>query len=187
MTTYIGIDYSYTSPSVCILGEDFRSSQFYFMNSVKKVCIKYNNYEGTRLVKEDFLHDVQRYDFVSNWAMSKIKQHYKPGETKIFMEGFAFGSTTGLVFNIAENGGTLKFKLHKELGEYPTLIAPTSAKKFFTGSGKCGKDGMVMALWKNEGVNVMKDLGLDGKVRSPVHDIVDSYAIAKMGRDTFKA
>lgn len=182
MSSYIGIDYSYTSPSICILGDDFRSSKFYYMNSVKKVCIQALNYEGTRLVKDDFLYDVERYAFVSEWAMQRILKHYVKGETKFFLEGFSFGSSAGLVFNIAENAGTLKYRLHNELGEIPTLIAPKSAKKFYTGNGNCGKDGMVMQLFNSEKVDVMKELGMTGTIKSPVHDIVDSYAIARMGR-----
>ena len=52
----IAIDYSYTSPSVCYLGDTFTDSKFYFMNSVKKVCVSALNYEGTLLKKENFVH-----------------------------------------------------------------------------------------------------------------------------------
>ena len=180
----IGIDYSFTSPSICILGDDFASSKFYFMNSVKKVCVKALNYDGTRLVKDDFIHDVQRYDHVSDWAIEKIMKYYRKGETRIFLEGFSFGSTTGKIFNVAENGGTLKYKLYKHLGEIPTLFAPTSVKKFYTGQGNCGKDSMVFKLYQSENKDVMKELGMSGQVKSPVHDIVDSYAIALLGRHT---
>lgn len=179
---YIGIDYSYTSPSVCILGKDFLSSKFFFMNGTKKVCVSNLNYEGVHFDKKNFKRDIDRFDHVSDWAIDKIANYYKPNQTEIYMEGYSYGSSVGKVFNIAENAGLLKYKIYRNWGLAPELLAPTSVKKFFTGIGNCGKDGMVFALQKNEGVNIMAHLKMTGtKIASPAHDIVDSYAVAKMG------
>lgn len=183
INNWIGIDYSYTSPSICILGNDFLSSKFYFMNSTKKVCVDALNYEGLHFKKDHFKSDIERFDHVSDWALDKIAQYYKPNETGLYMEGYSYGSSVGMVFNIAENAGLLKYKIYEKWGVSPELLAPTSIKKFFTGIGNCGKDGMVFALQKNEGVNIMTHLKMTGsKIASPAHDIVDSYAVAKMGK-----
>lgn len=155
------------------------------MNSVKKVCFKTDQFEGTHMRKDDYPADVKRYDHVSQWAVDKIAKYYKKGETSIFLEGYAYGASAGLVFNIAENGGLLKYKLYKEFDIIPTLFAPTSVKKFYTGSGRAGKDDMIHKLKELEGVDILKLLAID-KPRSPAHDIVDSYAIGLMGKDSMK-
>jgi hypothetical protein len=173
---WIGIDLSYTSPSICVLGDDFLSSKFYFMNSVKKICVSAKNYEGTRMQSSDFLTEMEKYKFVSDWALRCIRPHFRKGHTRISMEGYSFGST-GLVFNIAENGGILKYRLMTELGEFPILVPPKTAKKHYTGNGNANKEAMIWHLQKTENVDIVKHLSMS-KLGSPAHDIVDSYAVA---------
>lgn len=177
----IGIDYSYTSPSICILGENFIDSRFYFLNGSKDVCVERENYNGKHVTKKEFKSEVQRYDFISDWAMSVIKKYFSKDGCIIGLEGFSFGSHTGLVFNIAENGGLLKYKLFKELDYHPILIPPTSIKKFWTGKGNCNKQAMVDTLKSREGVDIVNYMNMS-KLKSPAHDIVDSYAVARMIR-----
>lgn len=93
------------------------------------------------------------------------------------------GSKSGLVLNIAENGGLLKHKLWKA-GIQFINPAPTSVKKFFTGKGNSNKIAMHDAFVEKTG----KDISLlieSKKDGNPVSDIVDSYAMYLYGRENF--
>lgn len=177
-----GIDYSYTSPAICVLGENFEKSKFYFCNQNKKVCVTALNYEGTLLTK-DYSHDSERYDRISNWAIERISQHWTAGST-IILEGYAFGARGGMLFNIAENAGLLKYKLSKEFS-HPEIVSPTAVKKFWTGKGNANKEVMVQTLLDKEGIDIVKWMQMN-KLGSPAHDIVDSYAIALFGKELKK-
>lgn len=170
-----GIDYSYTSPSICVLGDDFRSSYFYFANNNKKVCVKALNYDGTYFEKK--LTNIERYEFLANWAIEKIKQHWEQ-ESKIILEGYSYGSQKGLLFNIAENAGLLKYYIKKTFNVFPEIVSPTTVKKLWTGKGNSSKEIMVKTLLDKEGVDIVRWMNMS-KLTSPAHDIVDSYAIAK--------
>lgn len=56
----------------------------------------------------------------------------------INIEGYAMGIRGGMVFNIGENGGAVKYALHEHALNYH-VTAPTSAKKFITGKGVAEK------------------------------------------------
>lgn len=179
MCSYIGIDYSYTSPAICVLGDDFKASSFFYATYNKKLAEKALNYDGFLLTEE--LKDIQRYYEIAEWAISIIKPYIKEN-VKIAMEGYSFGSSRSLTFNIAENAGLLKFLLFKELNIIPTIIPPTTAKKHFSGSGRANKEDMRQALINKENVDIVEWLGMK-KLNSPAHDIVDSYAIALTLKD----
>ncbi len=120
----VGIDYSMTSPSICVhYGEDWsiRNCQFYFLTDRPKLEGKTNQFNGT-------LHPIhsceeQRYDNISNWAMSIIQP---VDANRIVLEGYSFGST-GRVFHIAENIGLLKHKMWEAKFKFD-VIAPTAIK-----------------------------------------------------------
>lgn len=173
-----GIDYSYTSPSICVLGDDFKSSFFYFANANKKVCVKALNYEGT-LIQKYWADNVDRYETLAKWSVEKIQQHWEAG-SKIILEGYAFGARGSMLFNIAENAGLLKYHLKKSFGLHPEIVAPTAVKKHWTGKGNANKEAMVQTLLDKEGIDIVKWMQMS-KLASPAHDIVDSYAIARTG------
>ena len=66
------------------------------------------------------------------------------------MEGYSFGST-GRVFNIAENTGILKYNLWAALIHFDVL-APTTVKKFATGSGSASKVDMFNQFVEENGI-----------------------------------
>lgn len=174
----IGIDYSYTSPAICILGEDFKSSQFYYANQNKKVAVKARNYQGT-LISKDWKDPIERYTTLALWAVESIKPHIT-NNTKIILENYAFGSRAGLLFNIAENAAILKFHLKREFDIFPDLISPTEVKKKWSGKGNAKKEQMVDTLKEKEGIDIVEWMCMN-KLQSPAHDMVDSYAIARTG------
>jgi len=97
---------------------------------------------------------------------------------QISIEGYSMGSK-GKVFNIAENTGVLKYKIHN-LGIPLEVIPPTTLKKYATTKGNSDKGMMHNSFMKETGINLKKEITPDkGKVDNPVSDIVDSYYICK--------
>jgi len=145
----IGIDYSMTSPSICVhYGEEWsiRNCQFYFLTDRPKLEGKTNQFNGT-------LHPIhsceeQRYDNISNWA------------------------------HIAENIGLLKHKMWEAKFKFD-VIAPTAIKKFATGKGNANKLAMQEAFIAETNIDVKLVLSQSEKQWSPSGDIIDSYYMCK--------
>ncbi len=180
----IGIDYSFTCPSICILGEDFKSSKFYFLIAKQKFSKTFsNNLHG--FFMEPQLDYIRKYEYISSWALNIIKRNLdENSKLRIAVEGYAFGAKSSMVFNIAENCGILKYRLKHELNVTCDIIAPSSAKKFFSGKGNANKEIMINSLKDQEGINLLEIFGTKTFTLSPLHDIVDSYAIAKKLKST---
>lgn len=171
----VGIDYSLTSPCVCVFeGESFsyESCRFYYLTSNKKLDIDTGNIQGD--LHEDYTCSEQRYFNIADWVLTKLRE----GDT-VYLEGYSMGST-GMVFNIAENAGLLKHYLWKEDHEYH-VVAPTVIKKFATGKGNANKEKLQEHFVDETGVDLKKMLGLTEKQWNPSSDVIDAYYICKYG------
>lgn len=171
----VGIDYSLTSPCVCIGNHTefkFDTCKFYFLTDNKKLDVDIDNIRGD--LHLDYNCNEQRYGNITSWVMGLLEE----GD-QVFIEGYSMGST-GRVFNIAENCGLLKHYLWKSKYEF-TVIPPTVIKKFATGKGNANKELMQTAFEKETGYSVKKKLGLTDKQWNPSSDIIDSYYICKLG------
>ena len=185
MTVVAGIDYSLTSPALCVFennGSDycFKNVTAHFRSNLKRFeLFKEGNIHGEN--HKPFKCDMDRYDDISDWAASIL--HGK-GVTKVFLEGYSFGST-GRVFNIAENTAILKYNLW-DAGVDIEIIAPTTIKKFATGKGNANKEKMYEFFVKeNPSIDLRSSLTpRSNNVISPVSDIVDAYYIIKYGLST---
>jgi len=173
----IGIDYSISGPAISILGDDFMSSQHYFATTKKKHVVQYPNIKPF-LIDKNYHHNIDRYEKLADWAIKCIDEHFEVGNTTFVMEGYAFASQSGLICNIAENGGLLKYKIFKRYGLSPEIVAPTALKKLWTGKGNAKKEVMIQSLLDQEGVDILKMMCMD-KPESPAADVVDAYALAK--------
>ena len=98
----IGIDYSLSSPAICVCRGDFKfdNCKIYYLTNVKKYEGDFGNINGR--LHLPYTTEQQRHDQISNWALSIIDTTIG----NIFIEGYSYGSK-GLVFNLAENMGTL--------------------------------------------------------------------------------
>jgi Holliday junction resolvasome RuvABC endonuclease subunit len=173
-----GIDYSLTSPSICVhSGEQWDSKNcvfYYLVNSAKKVVIN-SQFKGQEYPEYD--SDTKRYDNLSSWSSSIIEQH---DVGNCFIEGYAFNAV-GRVFQIAENTGLLKYYLWKS-GRKFDVFAPPAIKKFATTKGNANKEMMYECFLEETGIDIRKELDIkSNKQWNPLSDIVDSYFIAKMG------
>lgn len=94
-------------------------------------------------------------------------------EVHVAMEGYANGRT----FNrekMGELGGVVKMSHASVFGTDPTVVPPTSLKKFVTGKGTASKDDMVKAVqtkWADDVKN---------------NNIADAYGLAEYIRDATK-
>lgn len=172
----VGIDYSLTSPSICVYGlsDEFKldNCTFYYLTSNKKLDIDTDNIFGD--LHTDYKCNEERHYNITKWVMDKLQE-----DDKVFIEGYSLGST-GMVFNIAENCGLLKHYLWKHNYTYE-IIPPTVIKKFATGKGNANKEKMQDAFISETGYDVKKKLNLTDKQWNPSSDIIDSFFICKYG------
>ncbi len=171
--TFVAIDYSIRCPCICKSNnldvsnnkDHFESCKFYYLTDKKKYLIKNNQFCG--IYHEDYLHEQERFDNISNWAMKLI-----PKNSVVLIENYSY-SSKGLVYKIGENCGLLKYKLYKKGIKY-ILVEPTIIKKFFSGKGNSSKDIMYNEFLKRTNIDLNN---IFGTKENPVSDIIDSYAL----------
>lgn len=171
----VGIDYSLTSPCVCIARDKtFSNSFFYFLNDRKTVQGKFHNILGES--HDDYLTDQQRYENIATWVMA-ILAGFNKEDIVVMIEDYSFGSK-GKVFNLAENCGILKYMLYKNGYKFFT-VPPTVVKKFATGKGNATKEKMYEQFVNDTFVELHSIISPTTKLGSPTTDIVDAWYIAR--------
>jgi hypothetical protein len=113
--TIIGIDYSLTSPAICVNNGNL---MFYYLTSKKKwtgvISEEIVGYEH-----KEWTDPIQRFTFISDFALDIISTTNNP---TIYIEGYSFGSKGQGVFQIAENCGILKYSLLEDRVWLPTPL-----------------------------------------------------------------
>ncbi|BAU40022.1 hypothetical protein [Ralstonia phage RSP15] len=180
MTIVAGIDYSMTSPAIAIYDTEKELSfdnLLMFNLSEKK---KYQGVWGNIRIDPTPVWDCpeERFLKIAEWAIDILTENKVE---EVVLEGYAMGSTKGLVFQIAEHASVLKQKLYAK-GIPFTCPAPTSVKKAFAGSGNAKKPDMVEAFEKRFGVSITDILGCP-RAKGSDNDIVDSVANLMMHGD----
>ena len=171
----VGIDYSLTSPAVCVSRDKtFSNSYFYYLNDRKSVQGKFHNILGDQ--HEEYLTDQERYENIASWVLT-ILADFKKEDVVILIEDYSFGSK-GKVFNLAENCGILKYMLYKAGYKFFT-VPPTVVKKSATGKGNATKEKMYEAFVNETGIDLHNIISPTTKLGSPTTDIVDAWYIAR--------
>jgi hypothetical protein len=171
-----GIDYSLNGPSICIFDGsksfNFNNCQFYFLSPIKKYSTIFNkNIHGENF--QDYDEECERYDTISDWAISKIL-----GCEQVAIEDYAFNAQ-GRVFHIAENTGILKYKCYQNCIPVE-VVSPSHIKKLASGKGNADKNLMYQSFVKETNVPIKDIISPNSsEIKSPVSDIVDSYYICK--------
>ena len=189
MRKIAGIDYSLTSPAVCVWEAehydglfDFDTCNLYYLESVQRWKSAVGATTGLLNLHParypEWETEEQRHDLLTDWTMSIIQG------CEVFIEGYAF-ATSGKshVRSVAENTGLLKHKMYKANQSF-TSIPPTVIKKYATGKGNANKDLMYDTFSKEcvAPVGLQKTLRpKSNKLTNPTTDIVDSYWICKYG------
>jgi hypothetical protein len=192
MKRLAGIDYSLTSPAICVWkAEDDRVFDFdgcdiyYLENESKRRASRASPHGILNLHTEvypEWKTEEQRHDLLSDWAMSIVKG------CEVFIEGYAFATSgKSYVRSVAENTGLLKHKMHKERIPF-TSIPPSVIKKYATDKGNANKELMYDAFTAE--LLTPEDLKSritpkSKKLTNPITDIVDAYWICKYGWEGF--
>lgn len=174
-----GIDYSYTSPAICIYNteQELKFENLYFFNfyadSRKK---KLSGVFGGNVFignHPDYTTQEERFRNICKWA-SGILTNFKVKE--VCIEGYSLGATSGLVFNIAENTSLLKQFLDQN-GIPFTTPTPSQVKKNFTGKGNAKKDAMVEEFYGRFPNGHLHEIIGIKEMSKPIDDLVDSCAV----------
>ena len=73
---YVGIDYSLTSPCVCVSRDKtFSNSFFYYLNDRKTVQGKFHNILGDE--HSEYLTDQERYENIAGWVLGILANFEK--------------------------------------------------------------------------------------------------------------
>lgn len=192
MTVRAGIDLSMSSPVICIHDDSkpltFENCEFYSYGNysyAKKLEGRHKNIHILKQPKWDC--NLERYQRISIWVCSVLKLH---NVSKVGIEDYSY-SSKGLVFNIAEMTGVVKYELFKR--KIPILpIAISDIKKSFSGKGNSGKDKMYASFVSKTGVKLSDVInygvaGLNASTSKklletpydvkPIDDLVDAFAV----------
>ena len=173
--TIVGIDYSLTSPAICINNEG--DLMFYYLTNKKKYIGQMaKNILGSE--HQEYDTPIKRFSQISDWVFNILKSTFHKHQ-KVFIEGYSFGSKGQGIFQIAENCGILKYRLQELKITYNTVV-PSVVKKGATGKGNADKDMMYEAFVKETNLDLKKIFDTV-KVNNPLSDIADSYFIQKVG------
>ena len=173
--TIIGIDYSLTSPAVCVNIDGDAGLMFYYLTTKKK-WIGQMSEEIIGYEHKEWTDPIERFKYISDFALDIISPLLNP---QIYIEGYSFGSKGQGLFQIAENCGILKYRLQEEQLPYATVV-PSVVKKGATGKGNADKEMMYEAFVKETKLDLKKIFDTE-KVGNPISDIADSYFIQKVG------
>ena len=182
----VGIDYSMTSPAICICTGEFKyeNCKFLFVTQTKKYAQPFNEQiEGMPLFT--YRDNIERFSLLAEMTYEFIFDNWPEGEdssdVSIGLEGYAMAAK-GQVFNIGENTGILKQRLCYAEDWNISIHAPSAIKKLASGKGNSKKEDMYESFTKETGVNLslILEQSVDPKVSSPISDIVDAYYIAKL-------
>lgn len=174
-----GIDYSITSPALCICkGEEFKFENcvFHYFSDDVRFDVPALEYIVHHTLKE-YDYEVQRFHHLAKTIVG-ICANYKDCEGfDILLEEYAFAAK-GQVFNIGENGGILKLVLITNGMKFRTR-APTTIKKFATGSGRAKKEDMYASFKEETNQDLVSYFGVKHEGIGPIGDIVDAYYMCK--------
>jgi hypothetical protein len=177
MLTVAGLDWSMTSPAVCVHKGDKWSVEnctFHYFTSKSKFLICTDQIKGS--LYEEYSTQQERFDNLSDWGLKILNEN---NAKKIGLEGYSYGSSSSRLFEIGENTGLMKFKMWS-FGIDFEVYAPTSVKKFATGKGNANKERMWESFFEETGLNIFHLLGQEvGKNWNPVSDMVDAYFMCK--------
>lgn len=154
MTNWVGIDQSYSGLAFVVIDVD-------------------GNLVGESLAKFEPKKHGSGIDRLLDIYTHVLSLLYRYGDiAQITMEGYSAASKFGRE-QAGELGAIVKLAIREHFDPddptgYPTIIQPTSVKKFATGSGGAKKSSMMLAVYKKWGYSTTDD------------NLADAYALARM-------
>ena len=176
----IGIDYSISSPSVYIGGDDFNTGKVLCFRQNKKMESKDNVFMSDY---PEYNSKEERYYKLASVCVQFILDNAEHLDEKpyILIEGYAYGAS-GSVFDIAEATSVIKQLLYHN-GFDIKIVEPSVVKKKATGKGNSNKFGMLEAF-TNLGYDISTKFDniaqiTDKKIPAPLADIIDAYFVSR--------
>jgi hypothetical protein len=204
----IGIDFSLTSPAICVYKNGIYSFISFFNDGGKdwkKSKSKNYRYHNdlfniidiipyTRKIDDSNYRNEQKTKMsdalmIVNLIIDKLKSIIDD-DVIIGLEGFSYGSISSSTLDLAMYNSFLRMKLIENFGsDVLNIISPTEGKKMLFGKGNAKKDDMIQAfidnklnddvLFENGLWKYCKENGVDFKQPKPIDDLVDAYGILK--------
>lgn len=204
----VGIDFSLTSPAICIYkngeysfisffnddGKNWRKSKSKSYRYHNELCDIIDIIPYTREIDDSIYRNEQRTKMadalmIANLIIDTLKMIIDD-EVIIGLEGFSYGSISSSTLDLAMYNSFLRMKLIENFGtDCLNIISPTEGKKMLFGKGNAKKEDMIQSFIDNrleDGVLInnafwkyCKENGVDFKQPKPIDDLVDAYAILK--------
>ena len=204
----IGIDFSLTSPAICVYkngeysfisffndgGKDWKKSKSKSYKYHKELSDIIDVIPYTRKIDDSNYRIEQKTKMadalmIVNIIIEKLKTIIDD-DVIIGLEGFSYGSISSSTLDLAMYNSFLRMKLIENFGsDVLNIISPTEGKKMLFGKGNANKENMIQAfidnrledseLMMNNFWKYCKDNGVDFKQPKPIDDLVDAYGILK--------
>ena len=204
----IGIDFSLTSPAVCVCknneykfisffndgGKDWKKSKSKSYRYHKDLCGIIEVIPYTREIDSTNYRIEQKTKMsdalmIVNLIIEKLKTIIDD-DVIIGLEGFSYGSISSSTLDLAMYNSFLRMKLIENFGsDCLNIVSPTEGKKMLFGKGNAKKEDMIQAFIDNrldDNILIDNDLwkyckqnGVDFKQPKPIDDLVDAYGILK--------
>ena len=204
----IGIDFSLTSPAICVYkngeynfisffsdgGKDWKKSKSKTYRYHNELCDIIEVIPYTRKIDDSNYRYEQKTKMadalmISNLIIDKLKAIIDD-DVIIGLEGFSYGSISSSTLDLAMYNSFLRMKLIENFGsDCLNIISPTEGKKMLFGKGNAKKEDMIQAfidnrlnddeLAKSVFWKYCKSNDVDFKQPKPIDDLVDAYGILK--------
>ena len=204
----IGIDFSLTSPAICVYkngeyrfisffndgGKDWKKSKSKTYRYHNELCDIIEVIPYTRRIDDGSYRTEQKTKMadalmIVNLIIEKLETIIDD-DVIIGLEGFSYGSISSSTLDLAMYNSFLRMKLIEKFGsDCLNIISPTEGKKMLFGKGNAKKEDMIQAfidnrlkddeLTKSEFWKYCKSNGVDFKQPKPIDDLVDAYGILK--------
>lgn len=204
----IGIDFSLTSPAICVFkngsynfisffndsGKDWKKSKSKSYRYHNELCEIIDVIPYTRKIDDSNYRSEQKTKMedalmIVNLIID-ILRSVIDDEVIIGLEGFSYGSISSSTLDLAMYNSFLRMKLIENFGSNVlNIISPTEGKKMLFGKGNAKKEDMIQSfidnrlddviLVKNDFWKYCKENGVDFKQPKPIDDLVDAYGILK--------
>jgi Holliday junction resolvasome RuvABC endonuclease subunit len=184
-----GLDLSINSPGLSIINTDGAIITSYFFPVLKR-HIGVSSESKVQLLDKTYTYKIssfchqqlkklntfQKFHLIQKYILSVLKSNQIK---HIYIEGYAYDAKCSSATKIHELGGIMKYGLYENNITW-SLLAPTSLKKQYTGSGRSDKFQMYKTFI-DMGMPDLKHIFATQNCKgipTPVQDIVDSFALA---------
>jgi hypothetical protein len=206
---YVGIDFSLTSPAICVCkndeytfisffndgGKDWKHSKSKSYRYHKDLCEIIDVIPYTRKIDDSNYKNEQKTKMsdalmIVNLIIEKLKMIIDNDDVIIGLEGFSYGSISSSTLDLAMYNSFLRMKIIENFGsDVLNIISPTEGKKKLFGKGNAKKEDMIQSFIDNrlkDDILILnafwkycKENGVDFKQPKPIDDLVDAYGILK--------